>query len=145
MTANSFVDTNVLLYAISNDPAQVQRSGRANDLLRRPDLGISTQVLSEFYVNSTNPKKTFRLKHEEAVAAIEVWKQMVVQPVTVEVVVRALGIKGRYQISYWDALIIASARQLGCRTVFTEDLNHTQYYDGVQVLNPFDPTTRLDV
>jgi predicted nucleic acid-binding protein len=40
-------------------------------------------------------------------------------------------------ISYWDAAIIAAARQMGCQTLYTEDLNPGQIYDGVTVINPF--------
>jgi predicted nucleic acid-binding protein len=49
----------------------------------------------------------------------------------------ALGLSERFRISYWDAAIIAAARQLGCQTVFSEDLSDRQNYDGVIVMNPF--------
>jgi len=49
----------------------------------------------------------------------------------------ALNIHRRFQISYWDAAIIAAAKQMGCRTVYSEDLSAGQNYDGVTVINPF--------
>ena len=49
----------------------------------------------------------------------------------------ALQIKERYKLSYWDSAIIAAAVQLGCHTVYSEDLNHGQMYAGVRVINPF--------
>ena len=55
-------------------------------------------------------------------------------------ILRALELQQRFQISYWDAAIIAAASELGCRIVYTEDLNHGQDYDGMKVLNPFLPT-----
>ena len=45
--------------------------------------------------------------------------------------------QGRYKISYWDAAILAAATELGCTTLYTEDLNHGQTYESVQVINPF--------
>ena len=73
MIANAFLDTNVLLYAIRQDPTERLKSERANRLLRRIDLGISAQVLGEFYRSSTDRKKNFRLSHKQAVAFIKVW------------------------------------------------------------------------
>ena len=54
-------------------------------------------------------------------------------------VLSALEIRDRFQVSYWDAAIIAATRELGCRTIYTEDLSHGQDYDGVKVVNPFLP------
>ena len=51
----------------------------------------------------------------------------------------ALQLSAKFQINYWDAAIIAAARELGCHTVFSEDLSHGQDYDGVVVMNPFVP------
>ena len=50
-----------------------------------------------------------------------------------------LRLKERFQLSYWDAAIIAAARALGAGTLYSEDLNHGQDYDGVRVVNPFVP------
>ena len=53
----------------------------------------------------------------------------------------AVGIQRRFQVSYWDAAIIAAAGQMGCTALYSEDLNHGQSYDGVTVINPFMETT----
>ena len=144
MIANAFLDTNVLLYAISQDPTERLKSERANRLLRRIDLGISAQVLGEFYRSSTDRKKNFRLSHEQAVAFIKVWIKMPVVSVETSTVERALGYVSLYGIAYFDALILAAATEMGCRTLFTEDLNSGQQYGSVLALNPFDPATSLD-
>jgi predicted nucleic acid-binding protein len=52
-------------------------------------------------------------------------------------VLRALDISSRYQIRFYDASILAAAHELGCETLFTEDLSHGQIYGSVKVLNPF--------
>jgi predicted nucleic acid-binding protein len=56
---------------------------------------------------------------------------------TPSLVFRALDLTQRYQIRYYDAAILAAAQELGCQTLYTEDLNHGQTYDTVQVINPF--------
>ncbi len=48
-----------------------------------------------------------------------------------------MGIRERYQISYWDAAIVAAAAELGCSALYSEDLSHGQFYGTVQVINPF--------
>lgn len=57
-----------------------------------------------------------------------------IQPSTV---LTALQVKERFQVSYWDAAIIAAAQELGCATLYSEDLSDGQNYDGVRVVNPF--------
>ena len=64
-------------------------------------------------------------------AAYPVW------PVSRELVLEATDARQRFGISYWDAAIVTAARQMGCKTVYSEDLNAGQSYDGVTVTNPF--------
>lgn len=61
-----FVDTNVLLYAISRDPDEQAKRALANDVLRQRDLALSTQVLQEFYVQATRETRRDRLAHKHA-------------------------------------------------------------------------------
>ncbi len=72
-----------------------------------------------------------------AVRLIEKWLRFRVQEMTTSVLQAALALKARYQISYWDAAILAAAKAGNCREVLSEDLTHGQAYDGVTVLNPF--------
>ena len=58
-------------------------------------------------------------------------------PLTGELVLKAFSLQQRYQIAYWDAAIIAAAQEMGCRTLYSEDLNAGQNYAGVIVRNPF--------
>jgi predicted nucleic acid-binding protein len=50
---------------------------------------------------------------------------------------KAFDLSNRFQTSYWDAAILAAAQELGCHTLYSEDFNHGQDYDGVRVINPF--------
>jgi predicted nucleic acid-binding protein len=132
-----FVDTNVLLYAISREPDELDKANRANDILSAHDLGLSVQVLQEFYVQATRPSRTDAITHEQAARLIESFCRFPVQDVTRENMTAALDTSQRFQLSYWDAAIIEAARILGCEVVLSEDLNDGQDFAGIRVTNPF--------
>ncbi len=132
-----FVDTNVLLYAISREAAEQDKAKRANDILSAHDLGLSVQVLQEFYVQATRPGRGDAITHEQAVRLIESFCRFPVQDITREIMTAALNTRQRFQLSYWDAAIIEASRILGCEVVLSEDLNDGQDYAGVRVTNPF--------
>jgi predicted nucleic acid-binding protein len=136
MTARFFVDTNVLAYAASNALADQGKRKRALDLIEQPDLALSGQVLAEFYVIATSKAK-LNLTHDEAVFLLNIVDRIPTCPITRELVMAAVTLSQRYQISYWDAAILAAASAMGCATVYSEDLNDGQSYDGVTVVNPF--------
>ena len=133
-----FVDTNVLLYAISQDPDEADKADRANAILLAGDVGLSVQVLQEFYVQATRASRADPITHEQAAGLIEAWRRFPVQETTVDVMVAALAIRRRFGISYWDAAIIEAGRRLGCDIVLSEDLDPGTDYDGVRVANPFE-------
>jgi predicted nucleic acid-binding protein len=135
--AMRFVDTNVLLYAISTAAESAPKTSIARRLLIEPDLAVSTQVLQEFYVQSTRRSRAGALLHDDAVLLMRTWLRFHVQDVTIGVVMAALATHARWQLSYLDAAIIEAARACGCDTVLSEDMQHGQHFDGVQVINPF--------
>lgn len=137
MTAMRFVDTNILLYRISFDPAEAGKRAVAERILEGTDLQLSVQVLQEFYVQATRPSKKDAILHEEAVALVNSWKRFPIQELSVPLLDASLIAKSRWKLSYWDAAIIEAARITKCEIVLSEDLNHGQNYDGVTVLNPF--------
>jgi predicted nucleic acid-binding protein len=108
----------------------------ARELLKRTDIGFSAQVLQEFYSVAVS-KQRLGMTHDEAVAALQSLAAYPVWPISRELVLEAIGVRQRFGISYWDAAILAAAKQMGCRTVYSEDLNAGQDYDGVTVVNPF--------
>ncbi len=132
-----FVDTNVLLYAISTDPAEQAKRDIADDLLSSRDLALSAQVLQEFYVQATRPTREDALTHRQAADLVTSFTRFTVQPTTVELVHAAMAARERFGLSYWDAAIIEAARMLGCTEVLSEDLSHGQDYDGMPVTDPF--------
>lgn len=137
MIAMRFVDTNVLLYAISTAADEASKASVAMKLLDSEDLALSVQVLDEFYVQATRHGKADRLSHDQAATLIESFLRYPVQEKTVAIVRAALGTRQRFKISYWDAAIIEAARALGCREALSEDLSDGEDYEGVVVVNPF--------
>lgn len=132
-----FVDTNVLLYALSTAAGERAKAGVARALLEGSDLALSVQVLQEFYVQATRVSKPDRLSHEQAAILVESFLRYPVQETTLAVMRAALETAHRFRVSYWDAAIIEAARALGCRSVLSEDLAHGTDYAGVAVENPF--------
>ena len=132
----AFVDTNILLYAASGRAVDAEKTTCALELLTKKQVCLSFQVLQEFYANAVNPKK-LGMTSIEAAAWCETWLQCPVASLGLETFVRTLELVHRYRISNWDAAILATAHQLGCTIVYSEDFNHGQNYDGVRVENPF--------
>lgn len=132
-----FVDTNVLLYAVSTARAEAKKHAVARALLGDRDLALSVQVLQEFYVQVTRATRDDRLTHDQAAALIEAWLRFPTQETTPALVRAALDTTARHRLSYGDAAIVEAARLLGCRTILSEDLTDGQDFDGVRVENPF--------
>jgi predicted nucleic acid-binding protein len=132
-----FVDTNVLLYAISSDPAEQDKAKRANDILAEHDLALSVQVLQEFYVQATRASRPDAIGHRQAVLLVESFRRFPVQDITTGIMMAALDARRRFRLSYWDAAIIEASRAMGCTQVLSEDLSDGQDYGGVRVVDPF--------
>ena len=132
----AFVDTNVVLYAASGAPAEAREREAARRILREDDWSISVQVLQEFYVNATG-KMRGKIQPHNAVSFVRLLLTRPVVATTPELFLRAVDIRNRYHIGYWDAAIVAAAAHLGCSTLFTQDLNSGQIYDGVTAVDPF--------
>lgn len=132
-----FVDTDVLLYAASRDPADQAKRELASQILDATDLAFSAQVLQDFYVQATRPTRVVSRGHALAVELIESLLEFPVTAITPEIVLAAISTSDRFRISYWDAAILEAARAVGCEVVLTEDLTDGQDFAGVRVENPF--------
>ena len=137
MTLVRFIDTNVLLYSISTDPAETRKRDIAVALLEDDDLALSVQVLQEFYVQATRPSRSDAVDHDIAVGLIRTWLRFKVQEMTLPVLLGALDIKATHTLSYRDAAIVAAARALACRELLSEDMAHGSEIDGVRISDPF--------
>jgi predicted nucleic acid-binding protein len=133
-----FVDTNVLVYAHDVTAGDKHRRARAlvSDLWQTRAGCLSVQVLQEFFVTTTRqiPKP---LDVPAAARIIDDLAHWHVHAPAAADVLAAIGIHQRTSTSFWDAMILRSAKELGCETLHSEDLNPGQLYEGVQVRNPF--------
>jgi predicted nucleic acid-binding protein len=135
--ASIFLDTNVLLYSIGTAPAERVKRARALELLDADDVGLSVQVLQEFYVQATRPSRPDRLPHDTAAGLITAWTRFRVQPINVQILAMALQIKHRQGFSYWDSAIVAAAQALGCDELYSEDMQDGRQIGGLTIKNPF--------
>ncbi|MGH7045663.1 MAG: PIN domain-containing protein [Stellaceae bacterium] len=137
MNPPHFLDTNILLYSISRNPAEMTKRARAIELLEDDNGALSVQVLQEFYVQATRLSRAARISHEIAVRLIRTWSRFRIQEMTLSLLSGALEIKMISGFSYWDSAIVAAARALGCRVLYSEDMTHGQVVEGVTIINPF--------
>jgi predicted nucleic acid-binding protein len=133
-----FVDTNILVYLhdFSAGKKQTLAWELATHLWDTGEGCVSLQVLQEFYVTVTR-KWIHPLPIPLAIQVIQDLAQWRVHRPTVNDLVAAANLQQQYQISYWDALIINSAKQLNCTVIWSEDLNTGQHYQGIPVRSPF--------
>ncbi|MGO9485989.1 MAG: PIN domain-containing protein [Rhodomicrobium sp.] len=136
MIVTSFLDTNILLYLASRNPADVQKKAIAARIVSREKIGISAQVMQEFYTVAIR-KADFRLTPAEGLEWLEKLEEFPCVPVTPSLVKNAVLHSIRHRISYWDGAILAAAEALGAPVLYTEDLNHGQAYGTVAAINPF--------
>lgn len=136
MTAPVFVDSNIFLYAVDDSDPRKQRVARDwRAELWKSRLGrISFQVLNEFYVNAVRLKPAASDRARAEVRDLLAWNPVVMDAAVIE---RGWKLQDRYQISYWDSLIVAAAGTASCGFLITEDLQDGQKLDGVEVVNPF--------
>lgn len=132
-----FLDTNILLYSISQNPAESLKRDRAIALLADDSGALSIQVLQEFYVQATRASRADAVSHELAAGLIEAWSRFRIQDMTLPILHTALRIRKAHGFSFWDSAIVAAALALGCDRVYTEDLTHGQLVDGLAIVDPF--------
>jgi predicted nucleic acid-binding protein len=138
MTATVFVDTNVLLYwRDGRDAAKQARAAEWLAHLWRQQTGrTSTQVLSEYYVNVTR-KLDPGLPADEAWDDVEALLAWDPQPIDGALLRRGREVSSRFELSWWDSLVVAAAQAQGCALLLTEDLQDRAVFGGVTVRNPF--------
>ena len=135
---NTFVDTNIFVYAFTNDEPSKQElaTSALRNLMVHQTLRTSTQVLQELYITLTR-KFSKAISPEEAlqrVKSISRWRIVSISP---EMIVTAATLCIGHQISFWDALIVVAAQYSGATHLLTEDLSHGQKIMGVEIVNPF--------
>lgn len=136
MPVRSFLDTNVLVYTDDHDTPDKQST--ALDLiadLRRSEIGVvSTQVLQEYFVVVTRklgvPASIARRK-------VELLARHEVIVLDTDLILAAIDLTRLNSISFWDAMIVQAAKAANCSVLFTEDLQHSSIFEGLEIINPF--------
>jgi predicted nucleic acid-binding protein len=133
MSDRIFVDTNILVYSIANDP---QKRAIADAVLLNQEIVVSPQVISEFVVVSI--RKQILPQPQAMTYARQFMQVFEVTALTKQVVSSAFDVMTRYQFSYWDSLILAAALESQCPWLYTEDLQDGQQIEKMlTVYNPF--------
>jgi predicted nucleic acid-binding protein len=136
MPARSFFDTNILVYA--DDKAAPAKQRRSLDLIaehRRARSGVvSLQILQEYFVTVT---RKLRVDASIARRKVELLAEFHVAAPDVSDILAAIDMHRLHNLSFWDALVIRSAKQSGCTVLLSEDMQHSRDIDGLQIVNPF--------
>lgn len=132
-----FLDTNILIYSVSDDPAEHRKRDIAIGLIDAADCVLSVQVLQEFYFQVTRPSRPTRLPPAIAGDFVRTWMRFPVQENTTALLIAAIGLSRDSRISIWDALVIAAAQSAGCEVLMSEDLSHGQKFGELRIENPF--------
>jgi predicted nucleic acid-binding protein len=137
MSDKYFVDTNILVYA--HDRSAGAKHQRAKALVERlwnsGEGALSTQVLQELCINLRR-KAARPLSVDEVRLLIRDYSTWEVVASSPTAILKALDIEMRYKISFWDALIVQAAEDVGASILYSEDLAAGQRYGAVQVVNP---------
>jgi predicted nucleic acid-binding protein len=132
----TFFDTNVLVY--TDDLSNFLKQKRALDVLNQHKLTksgvLSLQVLQEYFVTVT---RKYGIDPGVARRKIELFAGFDVVEPTLNDVLAAIDLHRLRNLSYWDALVVHTAKQAGCSVLFSEDMQHGQIIDGVRIINPF--------
>src|SRR5271163_1419003 len=137
MSARTFVDTNLLVYAYDADAGAKQEKAMEvlAELWITREGRLSTQVLQEFYVSVTK-KLASRLSKPSARRVVDLYSSWCVEIAPADITA-AFRIEDEARISFWDALIFAIAQKSGATRVLSEDLNPGQKIAGIRIENPF--------
>jgi predicted nucleic acid-binding protein len=136
MTVPCFVDTNILVYA--DDRRNPAKRARSRELIRRlleeRNGKLSLQVLQEFFAAATHKLGLSALAARQR---IEVFARLDVVRLGVDDVLCAIDLHRLHELAIWDALIVRAASVSGCRILYTEDLQHGRWFDGLRIVDPF--------
>lgn len=138
MNNATFIDTNVLVYAYDADAGDKHVKARAilRDCWENESGLISTQVLQEFYVTVTR-KLAKPVSPKAARNVIQTYQAWPIFRPTIENIISASELEQRYQLSFWDALIVIAAQVSGAASLVSEDLQDGQQMGSIKIANPF--------
>ena len=136
MSDVDFLDSNILVYTDDHGAPDKQRVAlglvEAGHASRQ--TFVSTQVLEEYFVAAT---KKLGVPSDIARGKVELFGQLNVIEVSLDDILAGIDLHRLHQLSFWDGLLVQTARRAGCRRLLTEDLQDGRRFDGLVVRNPF--------
>jgi predicted nucleic acid-binding protein len=134
----TFIDTNILVYAYDADAGDKHIKAQAvvKECWENESGIISTQVLQEFYVTVTR-KLSSPIPPQAARDVIQTYRAWSMFRPTIEDIISSSELEQRYQLSFWDALIVIAAQVSGAAILVSEDLQDGQQIGSIKVANPF--------
>jgi len=136
VTTRTFFDTNILIY--TDDKSAPAKRKTAINLVathREAVTGVvSLQVLQEYFVAAT---RKLRVDPQIARRKVELLSEFDVAAPEVADILAAIDLHRLHGLSFWDALIVRSAKQSGCGVILSEDMQHGRQIDGMRIVNPF--------
>ena len=138
----TFVDTNVLIYALDEDQGARYpiASALIEELWESNEGVLSTQVLQELYVNLTR-KLSRPMTRSRARATVERYSAWPVYQVAPSDILAASELEQRHTLAFWDALIVVAAQRLEATRIVSEDMQHGRSFGSVRIENPFLPSS----
>ena len=135
-SSRSFIDTNILVYAEASDEPAKQQAALAllKQLYESASGVLSTQVLQE-YCNVALKKLKLPAAHIRA--QLDLYEQFEVVQITPALIRAGLDLHQTRSVSFYDAIVLASAETAGCSALFSEDFNAGKMVGGVRIINPF--------
>jgi predicted nucleic acid-binding protein len=134
----AFVDTNILVYAVTADDAQRSPIARSlvRELMLRESLCLSAQVLQELFVTLTRKIKV-PFTAAETLRYLDGLSACHFTLMDYSGIREAVQLAGAKMLSFWDSLIVVAAHRSGAKRLYTEDLQHGQKVLGIEIVNPF--------
>jgi predicted nucleic acid-binding protein len=136
MKIADFLDTNLFVYAGSTLEDDKEKSKIARAIILANPFAISAQVIQEF-ISIALRKPQLGIGETGIDKFLELASLTKVQPITLELVSHACELRRKHQLSHWDSTIITAALELGCTTLYSEDLAAAQRFGSLQIVNPF--------
>ena len=136
MTDKVFIDTNIFVYGALSDPQTLGKRRIVVNFLKElsDEVIISTQIVNEFYITLLRNQIEDKLIQEKVLGIID---SVELKAITLETIQLAWTLLPKYNLSYWDSLIVASALENGCKILYSENMHPNLVIDDkLQIINP---------
>lgn len=136
MKVANFLDTNLFIYAGSTLEEDQEKGVTVRKIITAESFVISTQVVQEFLATALRKPK-LGIGENGIDQFLQLASITKVLPISVDLIARACALRRKHKLSHWDSTIVTAALDLGCTTLYSEDLGHGQRFGSLRIVNPF--------